>query len=384
MEVKNYRSLRDVTIGSLSPLVVLYGENDTGKSNILSFLSHVFQRKYIEEVIEVPGEEPHVSRIEQFWRGRIEDFSDNYFQNTYEPITFSILIRFERSEIRAIPSLPKAFIAELSPRSHYDHLRIDGRIEPLSADLADMVLLGAEFDQKRFYDVNSEGVPEFLPDFGLRPGQARDAFDRIMAKLDDSFLRIPTSRFLTAEDELIRSKQALLQADSFKNWLFQSGLNRETEYIFRQITERFGNPPFEHGRISIARVSDNKIEIFIEDDKGFKLPIGRKGSGVQQILMVLSYVVQSRSPIIGIEELEINLSPKTQSDIFNILHELVNTPDSPVSQVFLTTHSPHIARRNEAQRRGVWIENGETQVKKPSEAQVEDFFRFPFASSWPG
>ena len=54
--VKNYRSLKDVSVGGLSRAVIFYGDNDSGKSNILSFLEIVFQPKYTEQIIEAPGE----------------------------------------------------------------------------------------------------------------------------------------------------------------------------------------------------------------------------------------------------------------------------------------------------------------------------------------
>ena len=112
----------------------------------------------------------------------------------------------------------------------------------------------------------------------------------------------------------------------------------------------------------------------MKEKKDLSLPIGRRGSGVQQILTILSYITQANSPIVGIEELEINLSPKTQKLVVTSLLELINSRSSVVRQIIFTTHSPHIGKRNEAERRGVWMEKGETKVKKPSEAEVTGFF----------
>jgi energy-coupling factor transporter ATP-binding protein EcfA2 len=377
LRVTNYRSLKDVRIGDLTPFVILYGENDSGKSNILSFVEQVFAQKYEVDVTELPGdEEESVRRPSGFWRGEIANFSDNFFQNSSEPITFSILIRYNRSDIRAMSSLSQEFLDELPPRRKFDSLKIEGQIEQLSsADRARIVLLRAEFNQKLFFDSELPDEHRFLPDFNLESGQSLDVFDKIMGELNGAFLRIPSNRFLTTEQELPRDSEAHLRPGSFKNWLFQNSIDRNAEELFRRIAEQFTSNPFEHGRISIARMDDNEIEVLVEDSHGLKLPIGRKGTGVQQILIILAYIARSSSPLVGIEELEINLSPKSQAAIFNSLFELVHhTQASPINQVFLTTHSPQIAKRDEAERRGVWMENGETKAKKPSEAEVTNFF----------
>jgi len=376
IKVTNYRSLKDVSIGDLSNFVVFYGDNDTGKSNVLSFLEYVFRQKYIVDSPDITQTEGIPRRPAGFWRGEIENFSDNFYLNGKEPITFSITIRFDRSEIEAVLGLPKGFLDSLRSNRVYDHLQIEGRIEPSIGDRAIMTLIEAQFDQKQFYDGKSS-EPKYLPEFNLDSGTALDVFDKIMGKLNNAFLGVSADRFITTETELSRNNKAPLKPHSFKNWLFQSSLDRESERIFRQISDQFNAAPFSFGRISIARVSENEIEAFVEDERGFKLPIGRKGSGVQQVLMILSYVAASNAPFIGIEELEINLSPKAQTFLFSNLHKLVNTASSSVKQIFLTTHSPHLARRNEAERRRVWIEGGVTRIGKPSEAEVGGFFSFP-------
>lgn len=379
LRVKNFRSLKDVSIGDLSPLVILYGENDSGKSNILSFLEHVFKQKYIEEVTSTPGRELVKQTPSGFWRGQIDNFADNFYRNDGTPIEFSIVVCFEHAEIVSIPRLPMGFLDTLSKNHAKLHLQIDGRIEASVGDKATMSLAQVKLGNKVFYQNVESEDSRYLPRYALTPAEKRDVFEGIMGRLDNAFLRISPERFLASEKELARSETADLMPGSFKNWLFQASLDRNKEATFRQITDQFNAAPFSYGRISIARVRDEEIEAYVEvsDKTGFKLPVGRKGSGVQQILMILAYMAQSSSSLVGVEELEINLSPKSQSSIFNSLLKLVNSQASPISQVFITTHSPHLARRNEAQRRGVWMVSGTTQVKKPRETDVKNFFKFP-------
>lgn len=194
-----------------------------------------------------------------------------------------------------------------------------------------------------------------------------------MNKLEGAFVRIHPDRFLSQEEEENREIKVDLSSKSLKNWLFQASHDQRDEKTIRDITSQFNSDPFNHGNISLVRVGKNELEVFVEKN-GLKLPIGRRGSGVQQILMILAYITKANCPFVGIEEIEINLSPATQKLLVTSLIELINSETSVVKQIFFTTHSPHVGKRNEAERRGVNMENGETKVKKPSEAEVKGFF----------
>ena len=374
--VKNYRSLKNVEVGDLSNAVILYGENDSGKSNILTFLDVVFQQKYTEEVIQAPDDALSQKRSIGFWEGQISDFSNSFYLNEQHPITFDVCVKFERGELLDIKGFPKAFIDLLPKNKVDDVLIIEGKITPLGNDRAEMNLMKAELNQKQLY--LGANPPEFLPDkiYGdLSVTDKRNIFDGIMYKLDNAFLRIPPDRFVSREKEASRDEKVDLSAKTLKNWLFQSSHDQTGEKIVRDVIQQFNSKPFNHGNVSIVRTGKDEIEALIEGKNGLKLPIGRRGSGVQQILTILAYISQANSPFVGIEELEINLSPETQGKLVTSLLELVNSKSGPVRQIFLTTHSPHIGKRNEAQRRGVWMENNETLVKKPTEADLRHFFK---------
>jgi AAA15 family ATPase/GTPase len=376
-KIKNYRSLKDINVGDLSTMVIFYGDNDCGKSNILAFLEILFKEKYITQSITATTEKLTQQNPVGFWRGEIENFSDNYYQNTDASIQFSFVVRFERKEILSLSGIPKEFHKTLPKNKKKDTLSFEGEIIRKAGDKAEIFLKNAKFNNEAFYDaqINSES-PVYLSGFKeLSQAEKNDTFNKIMSQLDNFFLRIPTDRFLSTEIEKPRDEKVVLSPNTLKNWLFQISHDRDFGKISQQISAQFNGEPFNHGLISMVRSGKEEIEAFVEDKDGLLLPIGRRGSGVQQILIILSYIIQSNAPIVGIEELEINLSPKTQSLIFNDLLQLVKKEDSPVKQIFLTSHSPHIAKRNEAARRGVWMENGETHVKKPSEADIADFFR---------
>jgi len=330
--VHNYRSLKNVSIGDLSNAVILYGENDSGKSNILSFLDVVFQQKYTDEVIEGPNGKFVQKKSSGFWTGQIIDFSNNFYLNNQKPITFSIQIKIERSELLEIKRFPKKFV-EMLPKNHNnDVLIIEGQIVTLGGDRAEMSLTRVNFNQKLFYNGETK-TPEFLsaPEFNdLSLAEKTDIFNGVMNSLDTAFLRIPPDRFLSEEQEEHRDNKVELSSKTLKNWLFQSSHDQTAEKLTREITRQFNSRPFNHGNISIVRIGKNQIEAFVEGKNGLKLPIGRRGSGVQQILTILSYITQANSPIVGIEELEINLSPNTQKLLVTSLLELINSQSSVV------------------------------------------------------
>jgi hypothetical protein len=270
-----------------------------------------------------------------------------------------------------------AITAQLSKENTNANLTLKGTIEPSGKDRARMSLQSAKLNNKDFYSIQNS-QPQYLADFGLSAAEGLDGFTKVMSSLDDAFVRIPANRFVTTEKELDRSQKATLAASTFKNWLFQTSLDRENQEIIRQLIDQFAADPFAHGRVSLARVNDN-LEVFVERKDSFKLPLGRKGTGVQQLLMILAYVSVSNSPFVGIEELEINLSPKSQTAVFDDLKRIIEA-GGIIKQIFLTTHSPIIARRDEATVRGVWMdENEETKIAVKSAAEVHEFFKFPFA-----
>ncbi len=372
-KVTNFRSLKNVNLVDLSDVVVFFGDNDTGKSNLLAFLEIIFQEKYNIDTTTLSSEREESKIPSGFWDGIVDNFSDNFFRNEDEPISFAFLISFQEEEISFIPRI--IIEAKHKNRSTHD-LKFSGEIQKVeSIDRARFVMHEVSLNQVLIFDRSKPDASKYFPDIiGVSESEAVDIFGRLMGLLNNTFLRIPPNRFLRTEDESERGIEISLTADTFKNWLFTLSLNKDTESIYHEILKGFNERPFELGKISIARIGVNKLEIYVQDEFGHKVPVGRKGTGIQQILVILAYITQSKAAIIGIEELEVNLSPQTQKSIFHTLKQLINTSSSNVSQVFLPTHSTIIASRPHVEKRQVTIANGETVVEKPTDENYTDFF----------
>lgn len=372
MFVKNYRSLKDITIKELSNIVVFFGDNDTGKSNVLSLLETVFQRKYILQTTSTSTSTEIIKTPTGFWYGIIDNFSDNFFRNEDTPVWFELTIRFNENEL---PVLPKHIANAMQGTEH--ELIIEGEIHSTEEPNQGLLSLSkASLNQIQIFDTEKSDSERYFPGSNeLAGSEAVSIFEQIMQKLDNAFLRIPANRFLDKETELPSMTRIELKANSFKNWLFSTSLDRNAQQIYHEITKKFGQDPFNKGFLSLARVGNNELEILVEDKYGHRLPIERKGTGVQQILIILAYIEHSKASFFGIEELEINLSPQSQKAIFNTLRELVETNNSSINQIFLTTHSKILASNNlGAERRQVTITDGITTIEEPTDDNITDFF----------
>ena len=383
LSVSGFRSLKNIHIEAFGDQVIFFGDNDSGKSNILAFLEVFFARKYREELTEVAFSDgvPEGNRLERaptgFWQGQVHGFSDNFFRGQREPIIYNVTIEMETGEITNAVEFPKEFrqfLIENDPIS----LQLQGEFRRVDPDIAEMYLLQAFLGDREFYNEQHSDFERFGPGFeDVDETEREEVFEKVMRKLDDAFLRIPPNRFLDAEIEIPRNGDGVeLDAASFKNWLFRTSLNKDDEEIYAQLREQFFSEPFNGGEISIGRIDDEGLELFVKDQWSVKLPIGRKGSGKQQILIILAYITQSRARFIGIEELEINLSPLSIQSVMKTLGNLLKDDESLFDQLFLTTHSPKVAAIKENTER-IFIhlnEQGETEVLPADDRRVNSFY----------
>lgn len=375
--IQNYRSLENVNVSGLSPQVIFFGDNDTGKSNVLAFLELLFQRKYTIDATVTSNDNREGKTPSDFWLGYIDEFSDNFYYANNDAISFSVAICFGDDELKHLP----AEVTSTRHKSQNEHiLKISGQIGRLEFhDRAEIILQNVEFNSKIIFDGSKQDAEKYQPEFGLSQSEMIQVFEQLMSPLNDSFLRIPADRFIKKESENgNKDQETSLSAETFKNWLFSINLDRDKESIYQDVVKQFNSQPFQKGRLSIARVKENDLEIFVEDQFGHKLPIGSKGTGVQQILIILAYLAQSKAFFVGIEEIEVNLSPQTQKSIFDTIIKLIQLPQVRVSQMFFITHSQIIASRRvheiEIEKRQVTITDGKTSIEKPTDQNLTDFF----------
>jgi AAA15 family ATPase/GTPase len=349
--IAGYRSLKNVTITGMLPVCIFHGLNNSGKSNILSAMETIFRRKVLVDETTSREVTKH-EREGSFWQGRISDFRDNFYSNERGDITFTISVTFADEELTFLKETLTELHSSLGKPGHNKVLSLTGKIKYVDEEAAEMVLERAVFNKSHVvFEADGTGKKSFFPKVvKLSADQRLAYFERLMNMLAGSFVLLPSDRYLTNEVAPEASKEPFpLSPQTFKNWLFKLSLSRSGHTAFEEIKAMFAGVPFSIGEIGFSKERD-EIEIMVQERK-VRLPIGRLGSGHQQILYIVANLVLNKGKILGIEELEINLSPLAQKVLFEKLKKHVFEGGDLASQIIITSHSRYFSGRTDEDAR---------------------------------
>lgn len=392
LSISGYRSLKDVKIAGMLPVCIFHGLNNTGKSNILAALETIFRRKLsIDETTTAGGVASPGAKESSFWHGQITDFKDNFFQNGREDITFAVEITFADSELAPFKTILSKLKRSLKTNikgqqgkptqvfllknNHPKVLRLEGRITYRDENSADMLLQKAVFNGEYVvYTTDKAGKRDFFPTLADTGSEEKlRQFDRLMDLLANSFALMPADRYLTGEHlPAEQSAQIPLTAKTFKQWLFALSLSRDGHSAFEAIRTIIASEPFSVGEVSFCQ-EGTEIEIMVKD-RDMRLPVTRLGSGHQQLLYIVAHMVFHRKKMLGIEELEINLSPVAQKKLFEKLKSLIYQSSGLINQVIITSHSDYFARRQDVRCYSIEHDGQKTVVNGWSKAAWNKIF----------
>ncbi|MGO9008798.1 MAG: AAA family ATPase [Bryobacteraceae bacterium] len=375
--IDGYRSLKGVKITNMTRVCIFHGPNNSGKSNILSALETIFQQKVLIDETTLEEVTKH-ERPGSFYQGRISNFRDNFFSNGRDDIKLEVSVTFADEELAFLTESLKAFHPSLAKPGHNKILTVTGRIKYVDDDAADMVLEKVVFNRSHIVFEESAGKKSFFPTLTKLSVEQRLAhFEKLMNMLANSFVVIPSDRYLTSETAVAEPNlNPLLTPKTFKNWLFKLYLKRSGYAAFEEIKNMFETPPFSIGEVSFSKERD-EIDIMVQEKK-VRLPIGRLGSGYQQVLYIIANLVLSKSKMMGIEELEINLSPALQRTIFEKLKKHIFEGGDLASQIIITSHSEYFSpHRTDVRCYGVEHNGAHTTVTPWTQSKRTDFFKRP-------
>jgi predicted ATPase len=149
-------------------------------------------------------------------------------------------------------------------------------------------------------------------------------------------------------------------------------LSRYDHKAFEEIKTMFASKPFSFGDIGFSKEQED-IEIMVKE-KNVRLPISRLGSGHQQILYIIANLVLNKKKMMGIEELEINLSPTSQKMVFEKLKYHIYKGSDLINQIIITSHSDYFEGRTDVRRYSVRLDGNDTIVEPLTKAVRKDLF----------
>jgi predicted ATPase len=376
LSISGYRSLKDVQIKNMLPICIFHGLNNSGKSNILSAIETIFRRKLIVDETTTADVTTH-TREGSFWQGRITGFAHNFYLNGRDDIAFKVSVTFGDAELMFIKDVLRELHPSLEPgrtNSPKKVLTLTGKIAYVDDNSADMILERAVFNNRRVvFEIDEDRRKSFFPTLASLSSEKKlSHFEELMNLLADAFKVLPSERYFTSEK--INSKPGLSPtSNTFKGWLFNLSMSKAKYEVFEQIRDMCSKEPFSIGEAGFSQDGE-EIEIMVKGAE-VRLPIGRLGSGHQQMLYIVANLVLNRGKMLGIEELEINLSPKAQRIVFEKLKKHIYEDSDLVTQVIITSHSEYFQGRQDVRCYGVQHNGRHTVVDNWTQARGRHFFK---------
>lgn len=363
--IRNFKSFGNAPVieqdrvAGLSNINMIYGNNNSGKSNLLKFMNLIFEGKRNSGKIEVEGESIRTPSTSNFWwSGTVENCPFIFHKNDKsKPIEYHFVIRIEDAELESHnPDLFKLISASYKTGGQeggheYLTLKVIGKIVNYENDYdSEIELEECELNGKTIY--NWKNKNEYFIDLKADDPLKNNAnyFESLLSILSNSVEYIEGDRFLRNE-KVENLNSAKLESESYKTWLYQLYMNPVGHRKYNEIVDFIKKSPLvkdidvlKSFNPSFSTDSTGYLELMLSND-GDRLPISSFGTSIQQMIYIITRMVESKAKIILIEELELSLSPENQRKLFKMLRTLID--ENLISQVFFTTHSRYFSFRND-------------------------------------
>jgi hypothetical protein len=303
--VTDYRSIHELTLEDIPDVVVLYGNNDAGKSNVLEAIGTWFStvRRLLSD--------GRLSRDKQ------TELSDSALREALGPKSGSM---FRHGQIQCIVG-GTVEIDEGTWSAQFHYLRLDEGVLVTVAEIAFNGRVGA------------------APDAAL-PGPAVDRL-RNHSWLCISARRRLDIEFLPTGASENGSGPVDPDAADLKLRLFRAarGTNPAGRRLFKdRVVPIVTGPPLNLPAPDPRVGSEGELALYLDEH-----PLEERGSGLQQWVILSSLLALSEADIAAIEEPEAHLSWEAQAQVAGALRGLVERKDTPSWQLFVETHSPWMA-----------------------------------------
>lgn len=301
--IKNFRNLKEINLYNLQNLLILVGENGSGKTNILEALDLFFnQFDYSHE--QNKGPLPRAGDNWYLW----------FDGNTHEVIEFQVIL----SELDGAQTKKLAEVANIKQQK--GDLVINRSIALVSDNIVyrnDSIEWGSVVIRRSDTGYSIEGGLNFEP----------NSFMQTITEniLKNAFTYLPLSRGpeLKTPHGSVLDQEVSRELTSKGQDITPGGMKEWNK--IRQVYSERGWTPGQleciGGRLLIPRGTTD-------------IPYELEGVGYQALFNLLRQT-EMRGPIVAIEEPETHLHPKLQKTFVQAAKELGK-------QIFLSTHSPFI------------------------------------------
>lgn len=379
--VTNFKSLVNTNVANLGSKNMFFGLNNSGKSNLLKFLSLVFQDKTFGQTVKT-AESDYRQTLEQsnFWQGEIIN-SPYLFHanNTEKPIEFQVTLGIDHSELPLFNDLKNEGIIKLSRNE--SNVFIDGQFEYVNTSTSRISLKQVQIDNKIVYETN-----DYFP---KNKNLNQSHFETILQFFNNCILFLDSNRVFNYKSNGANRNNQI--EDTFTNEFFDLYLKQYDSFV--TITDSFSafkvdnrgidilkhhilNSPLSKPEIGFTKFGET-YEIMLKTLNGGRYPLSSFGTGIQQLFFMLSKIFKSNSKIVFIEELELNLSPLYQIELLKFMDsEISKTKNKKIHQLFFTSHSKYFCNKTDL----VFVyevtidEFGHSSVVKANKSRINAYF----------
>ncbi len=398
IRIQNYKSITDQTIEDFSQVNMIFGHNNSGKSNFLKFIELLFSSKidpsgditsfdssrFDEKQISVPSKQ-----LSGFWMGIIENQTFLFKNNEWNtPINFEVDVEINGTMISGTltPEIFGFFKAAFFPDANEFIMTIRGNIKGIDDFTSEIFTDSVVINGIEIYNLEAKS---YFPTIATLTASGYDTIRSILNSLNNSVVFLDNNRYFSSEKEDGNIKD--LEPSNFKNWMHNYSMDSYRYEDYRKLVSQIGefkpsgddhfkknevNSPISDMKFEFGR-DRNELKVLLTNGAKKRFPMENFGTGIQQIIFILAKIAEKKPKILLVEELELNLSPKYQLELVqHVLLNLIEKPDISLNQIFFTTHSPILCCRTNFVMYRVSISNvGESTIKKLGD-EKEDIISF--------
>lgn len=369
--VQNYKALRDVTL-DLTPIHVLIGPNDSGKTSILEALA-AFSRS---------ADHPLQQAFMGSWKGRELIWQGNQ----------TLAMTFEASVTHEGAELTYELSCQIPPTGERVTVLEENAVMDIPVDF-----LSRDHSNTRIYDVVQHGQG------------STEANRRVLAITHKALAGVHVCRWIPA---ILKLPVALNSLRKFRMESTGFGLAQVLDDILGYDRNRFTEIEQSMNKcfpdlVSLKLMAEQGYAARVDDPRGIPILQEQEGKGIyfessyggpliparsasDGTIIILAYLavlhLPKPPPLILIEEPENGIHPHNLERVIGILKQLVR--EHPSTQIVMTTHSPYTVDLFEPQEVTLCVkaDDGSVKVRRlsDSEAVRKDRNIFTLGEIWTG